>query len=95
MMQVLPAPVDPVSTNDRIDFVAMLLVKLIPVITKVGVGLANVDHLKGDKLKNNDVIEVADNRNAIGDDVFGVSEIDKGREQMLTIVDGKLPLLVD
>ena len=44
-MQVLPAPVNPVATKDRIDLVAMLLVKLIPVSTKVGIGLANVDHL--------------------------------------------------
>lgn len=93
-MQLLALAVQAVTPNGAIDLRAVFVVKVLTKITKIVVRFANVPKISCYEFNNNDIIEIADDRNIVGQNIFGITEVDEHREQAFTIGRRKLPFVV-
>ena len=64
-MQLLPASVQTVSTNDRVDALSDFAFKLIAKLTKVIVCFAHMAQLTGNEFENDDIVEIPNHRNIV------------------------------
>ena len=61
---------------------------------KVVVRFTNVLHFPRDEFDDDDVVEITNDRNIVGEDIFGIAEIDEHRQESLTIGIGQLPFVI-
>ena len=93
-MQLLPAPINPVASNNRINILAFASVEFITKLAEIFVGDPYVVQLANDELNDYDVIQVTNDRNVVRKNVLGIGKIYEGREQTFPVAFGQVPLII-
>jgi len=94
LVQLLAFAIDSIAADRAIDILAVLVIEFMAEDAKVIVCLTNVLHLSCNKLDDDDVVEITDDGNIVGQDILGIAEIDEHRQESLTIGIGQLPFVI-
>ncbi len=76
-MQLLALAIEAIAANGAIDLFSVLRVKVVAKAAKVIVGITNVLQFTRDEFDDNHVIEIADNRNVVGQNIFGITKVNE------------------
>ena len=74
-MQLLPPPIQAIAPHCRIHTFLMFTIELVAKPAVVLVGFANVLQFARNEFQDNDVVEIADDRDLIRKNIFGVAEV--------------------
>ena len=83
-----------VAPDGGVEGIGKFAVEIVPEPAEVVVGLPYVLHLAGDQFDDDDVVEIADDRYIVRQDIFRVAEIDEHRHQALALRPRQPPVLV-
>ena len=84
-MQLLPPPIEAIAPDGRIHIVVVFTVELVAKPAIVLVCFTNVLQLARNEFQDNDVVEIADDRNIVRKDILRVAEIYECGEDAFTI----------
>gem|GEM_PF-6760217 len=93
-MQFLALTIDSVASNYRINILPVGFVKFIAELTKVVVGNAYVMQFADDEFDDDHIVEITYDRNVVGQDIFRIGKVNKGREQSFPINLRQMPFVV-
>ncbi len=79
-MQLLPAPVDSVAAHRGIEIIAVLAVEVLPKLAKVVIGFLHMMQVPNHELHDNDIVEVANDRDVVGQYILGITKVDEYSE---------------
>jgi hypothetical protein len=89
---LLPPAVESIAANGRIHAGIVFAVEIVAIPAEVIIGLTDVLQFARYEFQDDDVIEIADDRNIVGQYVFRVAEIDECGQDALTIRIRQVPL---
>ncbi len=84
-MQLLPPPIEPIAPHCRIHIAVMFAVELVAKPAVVLVSFTNMLQFARYEFQDNDVVEIADDRNIIRKDIFRVAEIYECGQDAFTV----------
>ncbi len=94
LMQLLPSAIQAVATDRGIDTAIMFAVEFLAKPAVVLVGLPNMLQFAGNEFQDDDVIEIANDRNVIGKNVLRVAEIYERGQDVFAFGRGQPPFVV-
>ena len=87
-MQLPASAIEPVAANRRVDTLTVLRVEVVAKPAEFLVGFPHVFELEHDQLDDDHVVEITDDRHVVGQNVFGIAEIDKSCQQAVALAGG-------
>ena len=94
LMQLLPSTIQAVAADRGIDTAVMFAVEFLAKPAEILVGLPNMLQFAGNEFQDDDVIEIANDRNVIRKNVLGIAEIYECGQDVFTFGGGQPPFVI-
>ena len=83
LMQLLPSAIQAIATDRGVDTAIMCAVEFVAIPAVVLVSFANMLQFAGNEFQDDDVIEIANDRDVVGKNVLGIAEIyERGQDAL-------------